>query len=57
MISNDRQKISVVNDRYGSVVHIRLIDGKIRIQYDGTEEGVATDQAITCCWIGAIAIC
>jgi hypothetical protein len=29
--------------KYGAIAHIRLIDGKIWIQYDGTEEGVATD--------------
>ena len=28
---------------HGAIVHIRLIDGKIWIQYDGTEEGVATE--------------
>jgi len=27
----------------GAVIHIQLIDGKIWIQYDGTEEGVATE--------------
>jgi hypothetical protein len=27
---------------HGAIVHIRLIDGKIWIQYDGTEESVAT---------------
>jgi XisI protein. len=29
--------------KHGAIVHIRLIDGKIWIQYDGTEEGVATE--------------
>ena len=28
---------------HGAVVHIRIIEGKIWIQYDGTEEGVATE--------------
>jgi hypothetical protein len=28
---------------HGAVIHIHLIDNKIWIQYDGTEEGVATD--------------
>jgi XisI protein len=28
---------------HGSMVHIDIIDGKIWIQRDGTEEGVATD--------------
>ncbi|QLQ31819.1 MAG: XisI protein [Candidatus Thiothrix singaporensis] len=28
---------------HGAIIHIRLIDGKIWIQYDGTEEGVATE--------------
>ncbi|MEZ5451093.1 MAG: element excision factor XisI family protein [Thiolinea sp.] len=27
---------------HGAIVHVRLIDGKIWIQYDGTEEGVAS---------------
>lgn len=28
---------------HGAVVHISIIGGKIWIQYDGTEEGVATE--------------
>ena len=28
---------------HGAVVHISIIEGKIWIQYDGTEEGVATE--------------
>ncbi|OQX10133.1 MAG: XisI protein [Thiothrix lacustris] len=28
---------------HGAIVHIRLTGGKIWIQYDGTEEGVATE--------------
>ncbi len=29
--------------KHSSIIRIRLIDGKIRIQYDGTEEYVATE--------------
>ncbi len=28
---------------HGTLIHIEIIDGKFWIQYDGTEEGVATD--------------
>ena len=28
---------------YGSLVHIDIVDGKIWIQRDGIEEGIATD--------------
>jgi XisI protein. len=28
---------------HGAIVYIRLIDGKIWIQYDGTEKGVTTE--------------
>ncbi|MCP9495815.1 MAG: XisI protein [Pyrinomonadaceae bacterium MAG19_C2-C3] len=46
-----------VNDRYlmvdvgwekglrvhGALVHVEIVDGKFWIQYDGTEDGIATD--------------
>lgn len=28
---------------HGAVVHVQIINGKIWIQYDGTEEGIATE--------------
>lgn len=28
---------------HGAIVHVQLINGKIWIQYDGTEEGIATE--------------
>jgi hypothetical protein len=28
---------------YGTIVHVDICDGRIWIQYDGTEEGVATE--------------
>jgi hypothetical protein len=28
---------------HGAVIHVDLIDGKIWIQYDGTEDGIATE--------------
>lgn len=28
---------------HGALVHVDIVDGKIWIQYDGTEEGVATE--------------
>jgi hypothetical protein len=28
---------------HGAVIHVDIIEGKIWIQYDGTEEGIATD--------------
>jgi hypothetical protein len=28
---------------HGAVIHVDIIDDKIWIQYDGTEEGIATD--------------
>ncbi len=28
---------------HGAVIHVDIIDGKIWIQYDGTEDGIATD--------------
>ena len=28
---------------HGALIHVELIDGKVWIQYDGTEQGVAVD--------------
>nr|CAA6810687.1 MAG: Unknown protein [uncultured Thiotrichaceae bacterium] len=28
---------------HGAIVHVRIIDGKIWVQYDGTEEGIASE--------------